>query len=526
LARPFTTVRGEPRDAYDAIVIGAGIGGLTCANLLACGGLRVLLVEQHYMVGGYCSTFRRAGYVFDASTHFYPLLGNPQTISGRILADTGVRTEWVKMDPVDHFHLPDGSTFSVPADFAAYIARLKARFPDERSAIDEFFCVVRAAYVAGLLYYFRGRDSHRFRIDSQLTVSDALNRYFRDPKLKLVLTADCPHWGSPPSRTSFVFDSMLRLSYFLGNYYPRGGSQVFADALARGLTDKGGDVLIGSRVTRVLVERGRACGVEVLVGPARAPRPKRIASDVVVSNADYLQTVEELVGREYFDGSYVRHVRSLRPTYSCHLTHLGVRGVDADTLRNAQGYYWDQWDADQVGTTALRFKIFVPTLYEPAMAPPGGHVVILQKVLAFDYDRIPNWPAHKRVIETTLLEALERVLPGVTGKVVVGSSASARTAYKYTLNHQGAMLGWEMSPQQLGVRRPGTGSSIANLHFVGHWVQPGGGITPVMISAARVAKRIVAARSGVGDACEVDLAAPAVAFGDATVPDAPAALVG
>ena len=105
--------------SYDAVIIGAGVGGLTCANLLAEQGLKVLLVEQHYMVGGYCSTFKRKGYTFDAATHFYPLLGNPDTITGRLLVKMGVRTEWVKMDPVDRFHFPDGSSFTVPADFEA-----------------------------------------------------------------------------------------------------------------------------------------------------------------------------------------------------------------------------------------------------------------------------------------------------------------------------------------------------------------------------------------------------------------------
>ncbi|MDP6040688.1 MAG: NAD(P)-binding protein, partial [Candidatus Latescibacteria bacterium] len=61
-------LREGPEDQYDAVIIGTGIGGLTCANLLAKSGLRVLLVEQHYMVGGYCSTFRRKGYIFDAAS--------------------------------------------------------------------------------------------------------------------------------------------------------------------------------------------------------------------------------------------------------------------------------------------------------------------------------------------------------------------------------------------------------------------------------------------------------------------------
>src|SRR2546425_5832862 len=110
MKRLFRGLRDKPPDAaYDAVIIGAGIGGLICANLLAREGLRVLLTEQHYMVGGYCSTFRRKGYTFDAATHFYPLLGNPATITGKLLLDLGITNGWVRMDPVDHFHFPDGS---------------------------------------------------------------------------------------------------------------------------------------------------------------------------------------------------------------------------------------------------------------------------------------------------------------------------------------------------------------------------------------------------------------------------------
>src|SRR5436853_6901280 len=103
MKRLFTGLRDRPPEhAYDAVIIGAGIGGLICSNLLAREGLRVLLIEQHYMVGGYCSTFRHKGYTFDAATHFYPLLGNQSsTITGRLLHELGITTGWMKMDPVD-----------------------------------------------------------------------------------------------------------------------------------------------------------------------------------------------------------------------------------------------------------------------------------------------------------------------------------------------------------------------------------------------------------------------------------------
>src|SRR5262245_42372955 len=273
--RLFKSIR-EPEPFYDAVIIGAGVGGLICANLLGRAGLRVLLVEQHFMVGGYCSTFRRKGYTFDAATHFYPLLGNTATITGSLLSDLGITTEWIKMDPVDCFHLPDGSRFAVPADFDSYLHKLKSEFPGEVESIDQFFALVRKAYLNGLMRYFRNVSSERMAPYQNLTIRDVLNRYFRSEKLKLLLTGDIGHWGSPPSRTSFVFDSMLRLAYFLGNYYPRGGSQVFVYELAQRFEETGGHILMSSTVRKILTCNSTACGVEVETGTLRHKARSRI----------------------------------------------------------------------------------------------------------------------------------------------------------------------------------------------------------------------------------------------------------
>src|SRR2546425_1956379 len=489
MKRLFRGLRGNsPNDSYDAVVIGAGIGGLTCANLLAREGLRVLLTEQHYMVGGYCSTFRRKGYTFDAATHFYPLLGNPATITGKLLLDLGITNGWVRMDPVDHFHFPDGSSFAVPADFESYLGKLKTEFPEEALALDKFFAVVREVYMFGLLSYFRWRETDRLEHYRRMTVRDALDQHFRNRKLKLLLAADCGHWGSPPCRTSFVFDSMLRLSYFLGNYYPCGGSQAFADELALRFEEMGGHILMGSTVRRILARNKTATGVEVELGLAHARSVRRVNSDVVISNADLLSTVERLLEPSQVDPYKVAAIRKLRPTHPCFLTHIGLKDMPTEELRKAAGYYWDSWDSDQVATRA--FKIFVPTLYEPAMAPSGCHIVIVQKLTDINYDAIEDWSAHKAAVENYIMKNLERVMPGFSDKVVVKLSASALTSQRFTVNHHGAMLGWEMSPDQLGEQRPALNGLVKNLYFTGHWTQPGGGITPVIVSAMQVAKKI------------------------------------
>lgn len=491
MKRLFRGLRREPpAREYDAVVIGAGVGGLVCANLLARDGLSVLLVEQHYMAGGYCSTFRRGGYTFDAGSHFYPLLGNPQTITGSLLTELGVRTKWVTMDPIDTFHLPDGSRYEVPADLDAWRAQLAAAFPAEREALERFFEEVREAYLLGLLAYFRGRDTPALDRFRHLDLGAVLDRHFQDPKLKLLLTGDCAHWGSPPQRTSFVFDSMLRLSYFLGNYYPVGGSQAFADELARCLEQHGGHVLMSTAAERIVVEGGVARGVELrtLRGPLRGTY--RVRSKVVISNADLRVTYDQLLAGEPRVAAARRQISTLRPSYPCYLVHIGLEGVSHEDLEAAQGYYWQSWDPNEVGGEGLRCKIFVPTLYEPRMAPPGGQIVILQKVLAVDYKDIPDWQAHKARVEERLLNHLRAVLPGIDHHIKVHLTASAQTSHRFTLNYQGAMLGWEMSPDQVGEKRPGIRGPVDGLFFVGHWVEPGGGITPVIVSAMRVADAV------------------------------------
>jgi phytoene dehydrogenase-like protein len=486
MGRKFKSLGTEPLARYDAVIIGAGVGGLLCATLLARSGLQVLLVEQHYMVGGYCSTFRRNGFTFDAATHFYPLLGNPTTLTGKLLLDLGVSTPWIKMDPVDQFHFPDNTKFSVPAAFNVYSSRLKREFPKEARAVDDFFSVVRRAYVFGLLQFFRGQPTEKLRPYLNLSVQDVLDKHFRDPKLKLLLTADTGHWGSTPKRTSFVFDSMLRLAYFLGNYYPKGGSQAFADDLAARFEESGGHILMQSLVTRIHVHGQTACGLDIDTGIGTKRRSVNVSAEAVISNADPLQTMGKMVPSGHVDPLYLESLKQLRPTSPCFVTHVGLQGISTKLLEEVQGYHWSSWDPNDVATSA--FKIFVPTLFDPELAPRGGHIIIVQKITNIDYSAIEDWAAHKASVEEYITANLERVIPGFDGHVVVKLSASALTSYRFTLNHRGAMLGWELAPDQLGSARPTIVSPLRNLYFVGHWTQPGGGITPVMVSAMQVAR--------------------------------------
>jgi prolycopene isomerase len=243
---------------------------------------------------------------------------------------------------------------------------------------------------------------------------------------------------------------------------------------------------------KIVTEKGRACGVEIETGtPARRSR-HTVHADRIVSNGDLLRTYERMLGPEDVEPAHLEALRKLRPSMPCFLSHIGLRGVSHELLGEVSGYYWDGWESDDVGQGALRFKVFVPTLFEPRMAPEGGQVLIIQRVGEFDYDAVDDWPAHKTELERFAYSRLEKLIPGLRDKTVVMSSASAVTSHHYTLNSRGAMLGWEMSPDQLGGGRPDLTGPVDNLYFVGHWTQPGGGVTPVIVSAMRVAELITA----------------------------------
>src|SRR5262249_16127566 len=155
-------------------------------------------------------------------------------------------------------------------------------------------------------------------------------------------------------------------------------------------------------------------------------------------NADLCQTLEHLIGPELLDPDYLARVKQLRPTYPCFLVHMGLKDISLSELRKVEGYHWSSWDAEKVATDA--FKVFVPTAFDPTLAPAGGQIVIVQKVKQVDFDATQDWSAHKAAVEEYIFRSLESCIPGLSSKIVIKLSASAQTSYRYTLNHHGAML--------------------------------------------------------------------------------------
>lgn len=490
------------RDAYDAIVVGAGLGGLTAAALLARSGRRVLVIERHDRVGGYAHSFRRGGYLFDSAVHLVggcePVAFEGGGLVHRLLSSVGVLSQcrFERIDPSYAAVYPDARV-EAPSDLEEFVRVHTAACPAEakglRQVLQECLNVRqetrRAESLQDPLDLMKtpGRFPTLLRYH-RATLADVLDDHLDSPRLKAHVASLWPYVGLPPSRVSFLYFASMMMSYLAdGAYYCVGSFQRLAEALASAVETSGGEVLLRSSVRRIVVEEGRATGVVLENG-------QRIAAPVVVSNADLRQTVDELVGREAFPGRYAARLGRMANSLSAFVVYLAAR-LDLDRDRAChETFLYPDWSHDDAWRSSLAgwpswLSVTVPTLADPSLAPPGEHLLTLTTLVA--YDPPERWRADKQRLTEALIERADRHLAGLREGLRFVEAGTPRTLERYTRATEGAAYGFELSPRQVGPGRPGVRTPVRGLWLAGHWTQPGGGVYGVVSSGIQVARSVL-----------------------------------
>ncbi len=260
------------QEEADVVVIGSGIGGLTAARMLAeFGRKRVLVLEQHYTLGGMMHEFTRDGrYHFGTGVHY--LTAGPGQVL-HYLADGRVQYQRLP-DDYDILHFP-GFDFTVPASVTEFRARLKDRFPAEAGSVDRFFATARKAargltarnIVSSLSPVIRTVALpviERLYPDTFRAIKDVVARHFRDPALRAIVSARWGLFGPPPATSAFGNHAIVALLSFMeGATHPVGGPKELSRAIIEGLERRGVGLRPRQRVHDIIVENGRAAGVIV-----------------------------------------------------------------------------------------------------------------------------------------------------------------------------------------------------------------------------------------------------------------------
>jgi len=496
------------KDRYDLVVIGAGMGGLTCGALLAKKGLSVLMVEQHVKPGGYCTSFERKGFTFDLGFDFFTGCEQEGVVT-KTINELGITNEieFIKLDSVGRLI---GSDHDIRVtSLKGSGEELKRLFPSESASIDAFIheCGALSAEIEPLLQTVPDLMSFKQKIGLVMNVlakcprlrkfgrkssGEVASSFFKDPRLIMILLT--PIVDFTPGMTAVMLMEILAEADRA--YYPkRGGAQAVANLFAKGFTNHGGELALKTMVNKVLIDGGKATGIELANG-------HRIRSDYVVSNADARQTFFKIVGREFVRPKFLRALNESRLTPSPFLVSLGVdMDLSAMGFDGALISYCPNCDLNELfgsDPEKCRIGIKMHSLRDPSLAPARMHTVQLLTALPYDYmgywkrekdgTRGKQYKELKESVAAKLISSVEKIIPGLSEHIVYKDVATPLTYERFTLNSCGAMSGWYPAPVAK-IRSQRT--PIKNLFQAGHWTFPGGTVAFAIQSGRNAAQMVL-----------------------------------
>ncbi len=471
IAEPYQ--RHPVREAYDAIVIGSGIGGLTTAALLARHGRRrVLVLERHYAIGGFTHVFRRPGYEWDVGVHYVGEVQPGGLLRPLFDEITDGQLAWADMGPVyDRVFLGD-TRFDFPRGEAALRARLVERFPAELNAIDRYFALVHET-VAATHDFFAGKAFPRligamvmplargrfFRL-SDRTTREVLESLTADQRLIGVLTAQWGDYGLPPAQSSFAAHALIAHHYLAGGSYPVGGAARIAQTIAPVIRTRGGELLSNAEVAEIVIEGNRAAGVRMAADGAvlRAP--------LVISDAGVANTFGRLVPAALAERHGLRAALvGLSPSIAHACLYVGLRGT-ARELGLEGSNIWVYPDERHEHTLAVAADaaapppayISFPSAKDPDFERrcPGRATIEVATLLPWArfaawrdtrwHKRGTEYAAVKRALATRLLDVLYRHVPQTRGAVEIAELSTPLSTRHFAAHPQGEIYGVAHTP--------------------------------------------------------------------------------
>jgi all-trans-retinol 13,14-reductase len=532
--RPWSRRAPEaPARGWDTIVIGSGMGGMTCAAILARLGERVLVLEQHYVPGGFTHSFRRgADYHWDVGVHAVGEVSE-RSLTGRLLhALTDGRLQWRSLGPVyDEFDFPGGLHLEFPDDPRQFRDNLAAAFPAQLPAIDAYLQRVRDVAGAMKRYYLaRILPTRSGGLAEALLAAparrafaertaDVLAQITDDERLRSVLVAQWAYHGSPPSRSSFAIQALVTKHFLYGGYYPVGGSQRIAGELLRTVADAGGWTRIAADVERILIADGAAVGVRLRDG-------EELRARRVVSAAGARATVERLLPPEFAARAWVASIRNLPPAPAHVCLYLGFKG---DIRRAGAGpankWFYETWDTEQDAwridhvpedrpPDAPVLYCSFPSLKDPAHDPGPEQRHTGEVVTFVPWDRFAGWLGtrwHKRgadyaalkdALQERLLAQFLAKMPGLRGMIDHVELSTPLSTDHFVRPVRGSIYGLEPTPARFANPHlrphspvPGlllAGSDVATVGVIGAMM---GG---VLAAAAAQPRRVLGLLRGLG----------------------------
>lgn len=481
------------QNQYDAIVIGSGIGGLAAAAILSkYSQKKVLVLEQHYVIGGFTHQFQRRGFHWDVGLHYVGDMGEGEI--GRQLFDyiTEGKLRWQKMpDPFEKFVYPD-FTFELYSDPQKYQSDLIEMFPAEKAAVERYFRDIRQASawngieaiaqtLPPLLSAIAKKLAKRFGRITRLTTQAYLDRHFQNSQLKSLLVSQWGDYGLPPSQSSFGIHATIVRHYLKGGWYPVGGASKIAKHILPVIEKAGGKVLSRRKVAEIIVENGVAIGVKARKTDKTESGIEEYRASVVISDAGAFNTYTKLIPETY-PLPYRAEIKAFPKAIGNVTLYLGFQESPAKLgFKGENHWIYRDYSHDETFERLTSLEEFPTHCYLsfPSLKDPAASSHTAEIISFLNYDCFAQWQdrpwqrrgeeyaAFKDKLCEQLIKSIEAKYPGFEKAIAYKELSTPLTVEYFDASDRGAIYGIPAIPARLDARWIGAKTPIKNLYLTG-----------------------------------------------------------
>ena len=495
---------------YDAIIIGAGLGGLMAGAQLSKKGKKVLILEQHYLAGGAATTFSRKGFRVEVGLHELDGLDNKGEGVHSLLNSIGA------LDELEFVRVPEFYRFTnsrhdivVPDNVDEAIEVLSKHFPNEKAGIQKYF-----DKLLGIRNDLRTMPSkgwkkllmpitHKHLVTSmRQTMGDFMDSIIKDDELKLVLAANMGYYHDNAYTMALSFYGVAQASYYTGGgFFIKGGSQNLSDYMVRYIEKNGGTVQLQQLVSKIITQDGQAVGVEY--ADVRKPEEKKQEhAKVIIANAAMPNVANQLLDREV-SAPIRKRIEKLTPGPGLLSLYLGFKKSPKAMGNKHYSTFIVHPEVKNIralkSNSEDRFEkrsfVFVDySQIDSGLAPEGKGFGVICSADQLEYWESLSDEAYqieKERAAQVLIDRLEEQIPGIKEQIEYYEMGTAKTVKRYTLNPHGTVYGFAQTPEQSFMKRPQHRSEIPGLYFASAWVMPGGGFSGAMYSGAMCAGKVL-----------------------------------
>lgn len=481
-----------------AIVVGAGLGGLSAAMRLGAKGYSVTVLDRLDRAGGRGSSVTQNGHRFDLGPTIVTV---PQVFEDLWAAcgrDFHADVDLRPLDPFYTIRWPDGSTFAACGDTDRMVAEVARLSPGDVKGYLRFLRDSAARFVIG----YEGmvaKPMHRLwetvkvlpsfaRLRADRSIFGLAKRRVADPRLQMALSFHPLFIGGDPMNVTSIYALVSHLEKEYGVHYAMGGVQAIADAMVGVIASQGGQVRLGCDVDEILFEGDAACGVRLADGTA-------LHAPLVISNADAGHTYTRLLRnrrRRVWTDRKVASRRWSMGLYVWYFGTAGTRGMWPDlghhTILSAPRYEGLLHDVFIKGRLADDMSLYVhrPSVTDPTAAPEGDDTFyVLSPVPHLGHADPVDWKTMEPVYREKMAAELEKVMPGFRDRISASLVYTPENFRDRYLSPHGAGFSIEPRILQSAWFRPHNVSEEAKgLFLVGAGTHPGAGLPGVISSAA------------------------------------------